>query len=343
MSIIALRLLEARGEYPSNLDWQELREQKYGYLDVAKRSNLLNMANMNLIENSWGRSAVKIPVMSQNKPTVTNGSLDCSFSAQDANAAFVTVSFIQGWVPVDMIPREIAGNELTYEQVFARKLRDAELAIADAIDLAIHNALDTAKATTYNSSLVGAGLDYPLALSALQVSSTLRPRFFNDAKAIMLADDFDANDLTVVGNPALAGDVSYYGNQGGANNTNTQFQFDGYNFNFSRSTVVTAGARSTGFIMPNDSIAYTSRVSSDAELMRKSTTGTQWMTYESPLLGITLEVMYKSDCADVSARTGFTEDTGALQEQWKLYYNVAILTPYETGTNGGIKKFDMLP
>ena len=344
MSIIDLRLLEARAAYPNGLDVQHLREQVYGYINVAKRSNLLDMVSKTLIEDSWGRTAVRIPVMSQNKPSVTSGSMDCAFSDQDAVATYVDVTFVDGWVPIDMIPTEIEGNELTYEQVFARKLRDAELAIADTIDLAIHGALDTAKATTYNSSLVGVGADYTLAGDAQQVTAALRPRFFNDEKAIMLADDFMAAPLDVIGNPALASDVSFFGNQGGANDTNTQFQFDGYNFNFSRSTVVTALARSTGFVMPTDSIALCGRVSGDAKRSAESTTGVQWGSMMSELLGIELEVMYKSDCADVAARTGFASDTGNLKEQWKLYYNVAILTPYVGvgETNNGIKKFDFL-
>jgi hypothetical protein len=342
MSIIDLRLLEARAAYPNGFDAQHLREQQYGYINVAKRSNLLSMAAMDTINNSWGRTAVRIPVMSQNKPTVTAGSMDCTFVDQDAVATYYDVTFIDGWVPIDMIPQEIDGNELTYEQVFARKLRDAELAIADTIDAAIFGALDTAKATTYNSSLVPT--DYPLALDRLQVTAALRPRFFNDMKAIMIADDFNPAPLEVIGNPAIAGDVSFYGNQGGANDTNTQFQFDGYNFSFSRSTTVTAAARGTGFVMPVDSIAYTSRVSGDAKRRSESTTGTQWGTMMSDLLGIELEVMYKSDCADVAARTGNAKDTAALKEQWKVYYNVAILTPYvgAAETNNGIKSFDFL-
>ena len=342
MSIIDLRLLEARAQYPTGFDVQHLREQIYGYINLANQSELLNMATKGLIENSWGRTAVRIPVMSQNKPTVTNGSMDCTFVDQDAVATYFDVTFVQGWVPVDMIPTEIEGNELTYQQVFARKLRDAELAIADEIDAAIYTALDSAKATTYNSTLVPT--DYPLAGDALQVSAALRPRFFNDAKAIMLADDFQAAPLDVIGNPALAADVAFFGNQGGANDTNTQFQFNGYNFNFSRSTTVTAAARSTGFVMPPNTIGLYGRVSGDARRNEESTTGVQWGTMMSDLLGFNLEVMYKSDCANVSARTGNPDDTGNLKEQWKLYYNVAILTPYvgAAETNNGIKKFDML-
>lgn len=344
MSIIDLRLLEARAQYPNGFDVQHLREQMYGYIDLANRSNLLDSMATSTIENSWGRTAVRIPVMSQNKPSVTSGSMDCSFVDQDAVATYYDVTFVDGWVPIDMIPTEIEGNELTYEQVFARKLRDAELAIADTIDLAIHNAIDTAKATTYNSSLVGVGADYTLAGDALQVTSTLRPRFFNDAKAIMLADDFMAAPLDVIGNPALASDVAFFGNQGNANDTNTQFQFNGYNFTFSRSTVVTAAARATGFVMPTDSIGLYSRISGDAKRRAESGTGVQWGSMMSDLLGIELEVMYKSDCADVSARTGFASDTGNLKEQWKVYYNIAILTPYVGAgeTNNGIKKFDFL-
>ena len=343
MSILDLRLLESRIEYPNGLDAQNLREQQYGWINAAKRSNLLSMAAMSDIKNSWGRSAVRIAVMSHNKPTVTSGSMDCAFGDSTAVGTYVDVTFIQGWVPVSMVPRQAEASELTPEQIFSRQWRDAELAIADEIEAAIAGVVDTAIATTYNSGLVGATSDYPLAANALQVSAALKPRFFNDVKSIVFADDFDFSMLEVIGDANLPADVAFYGAQGGANNTNTQFQFNGFNFGYSRSTVTTAAARSTGYVMQPNSIAYTSRVSGDARANRKSTDGTSWMTYNSELLGLELEVMYKSGCADVAAITPNPDDTGGLKEQWKLYYNIAILKPYETGTNGGIKKFDILP
>jgi len=59
--------------------------------------------------------------------------------------------------------------------------------------------------------------------------------------------------------------------------------------------------------------------------------------------GVNLELMVTDGCADVSAITGNTDDTSALVKQYQVGMNVAILTPYNLGTNGGIKKFDYLP
>ena len=52
--------------------------------------------------------------------------------------------------------------------------------------------------------------------------------------------------------------------------------------------------------------------------------------------------MVKDECADVSAITGNADDTNALVKSYQMGLNVAIVTPYNTGTNGGIKKFDIV-
>lgn len=344
MAIIDLLLQESRGVYPSTLDWEALRQQQYGWLDIAKESMLPNMVNKTLVEQSWGRPAVKIPVMGKNKPTVQDGGMDCNFGDLAANAEYVTVTFVEKFVEIDMIPAETDQNQLTYEQVFAQKMRDAEEALADYLELAIHNTVDTAKATTYNSAFVGVGKRYPLAGDALQVSDTLSQRFFNDARSIMLADDYQNRNLNVIGDAQLPSYVSFWGNQGGANNTNLAFQFQDYNFKASRTTVTSGGTtNSTGFIIPDNSVAYISRVDGDSRRGETSGTGIEWSTFNSAFLGIDLMVKYKSDCADVTGRTLNPSDVGRYKEQWKIGFNIAIFTPFVDGqTNTGIKKFDFL-
>lgn len=344
MSIINLLLQESRGEYPSTLDWEVLRQQQYGWLDLAKDSMLPNMVNKQMVENSWGLPAVKIPVMSKNKPTVQDGAMDCSFGDLEANADYVAVTFVEKFVEIDMIPAETDQNQLTYEQVFAQKMRDAEEALADYLELAIHNTVDTAKSTTYNSAFVGVGKRYPLAGDALQVSDALSQRFFNDVRSIMLADDYQNRNLNVIGDAQLPSYVSFYGNQGGANNTNLAFQFKDYNFKASRTTVTSGGTtNSTGFIIPDNSIAYISRVDGDSKRGAVSGDGIEWSTFFSDFLGIDLMVKYKSSCGDVTARTLNASDVGRYKEQWKIGFNLAIFTPYVGAqTNTGIKKFDFL-
>lgn len=342
---LQLDVLEARALYPNGLDNQELREQDYGLIATAKESNLLSANAVQTIEQSWGRPAVKIPVLSQNKQTVTSGQMDCTFGDQEINGTFADVTFVSGYVNMSLPYREAYTQDLTRAQIYARLLRDAELSIFDDIETKLFNLLDNAKATTYNSDFVGVGAQYPLVGDAMQVSNAQRQMYFNYLKAIMKSDNFSDRDLRVIANTNLSAFVAEYINQGNANNTNSQFQYSGYNFKYSNSVVNTAAtsALATGFVMPPNSIAMHSKVSPEAMAGNIVTgDGISWATVDSPMLGLKLEIKHQSKCADVSLRTGNADDIGGYIDKWKIGYNIAFLTPYATGTNSGIKKFDFL-
>lgn len=345
MSLLDLRKLEARAKYPNGLDEQELRESNKGLIMEAKASNLLDPSTQRLLESNWGVPSTRIPVMSKNVGTVTDGAMDCDFSTSEANATFVDVSYIKGWIPLSLAYRAESALDLDRQTMFNRLFKDAELAIVRKIETEIYTLLDNAKATTSLSPYTGAGALFPFAGDALQVSSAQRSMWFNYAKNIMQQDAFYGEPYRVIANTSLIPVVNEYVNQGSGNNTNTAFQFNGLNFGYSNDVTVTAAtsAISTGFIMPPNSIAYHSRVSPEARDNKRTSAGKIWDTYYSEALGLELELMYNSDCADVQSWTGNADDIGGLLEQWKIGYNIALLTPYNTGTNGGIKKFDILP
>ena len=102
----------------------------------------------------------------------------------------------------------------------------------------------------------------------------------------MQADNFRRNGLDVIGDAQLPSYVNQYVNQGSGNGTNSAFQFNGYSFQYSNSTVTTGGATSTGFIMPQGSVAIISKVSPDARMNRVSqSSGVRWSVETSDLLG----------------------------------------------------------
>ncbi len=346
MSIVDLKRQNARGVYPSDLDRQELRQQEYGFIDIASRgtNGILTGVNQGVIMSSWGAPATQIPVFSKNVTAATVGTMTCAFVDKDADADLVLVTYVSAHTGFRIIPRLTDQSDIVTEaQDFMRQWSDAEEGLADFLETAILAAIEAAKATAYNSAFVPA--KYPIVNDALQVAAIDVPFFLNDAKSIMQADDFGRNGLEVIGDAQLASFVNQYVNQGAGNGTNTAFQFNGYTFTYSNTTTTSAGAVSTGFIMPGGSVGIVSKVSPDAAANRQSMAdGIRWSTESSALLGgINLELMVTDGCADVAVITGNTDDTSALVKQYQVGMNVAILTPYNLGTNGGIKKFDYLP
>tara|TARA_B100000963_G_scaffold107214_1_gene93201 strand:+ start:727 stop:1770 length:1044 start_codon:yes stop_codon:yes gene_type:complete len=347
MSIVNLKKQNARGVYPSLLDRQELRQQEYGFIDMALRGtdSILSGVNQNVISQSWGAPATQIPVFSKNVAAATVGTMTCTFPTEDANAALVNVTFVKAHTGFRIIPRLTDQSDIVTEaQDFMRQYSDAEESLANFLEAQILSAVDTAKASTFNSAFVGAASKYNTASDALQVVAADQDFFLNDAKSIMQADNFSRNDLEVIGDAQLASFVSKFVNQGAGNSANSAFQFAGYTFQYSNTVATSAGAISTGYIMPAGSVGIVAKVSPDAAANRESVgSGIRWSVENSDLMGIPMSLMIKDDCADVNAITGNAEDTNALVKSYQMGINVAIVTPYNTGTNGGIKKFDYLP
>ena len=347
MSIVNLKKQNARGAYPSLLDRQELRQQEYGFIDMALRgtNGILSGVNQGVISQSWGAPATQIPVFSKNITAATVGTMTCTFPSKDATAALVNVTFVSAHTGFRIIPRLTDQSDIVTEaQDFMQQYSDAEEGLANFLEAQLLAAVDAAKATTYNSAFVGAAAKYPLLADALQVAAADVPFFLNDAKSIMQADDFSRNGLEVIGDAQLASFVSQYVNQGSGNSENTAFQFNGYTFTYSNTVATSAAAVSTGYIMPQGSVGMVAKVSPDAAANRQSLSdGIRWSVEQSDLMGLPMSLMVKDECDDVSAITGNADDTNALVKKYQMGINVAIVTPYNTGTNGGIKKFDYLP
>ncbi len=347
MSIVNLKKQHARGVYPSLLDRQELRQQEYGFIDMALRgtNGILSGVNQGVISQSWGAPATQIPVFSKNITAATVGTMTCTFPTKDATAALVNVTFVSAHTGFRIIPRLTDQSDIVTEaQDFMQQYSDAEEGLANFLEAQLLAAVDAAKATTYNSAFVGAAAKYPLLVDALQVAPADVPFFLNDAKSIMQADDFSRNGLEVIGDAQLASFVSQYVNQGSGNSENTAFQFNGYTFTYSNTVATSAAAVSTGYIMPQGSVGMVAKVSPDAAANRQSMSdGIRWSVEQSDLMGLPMSLMVKDECDDVSAITGNADDTNALVKKYQMGINVAIVTPYNTGTNGGIKKFDYLP
>jgi hypothetical protein len=350
MSIVALKRQNARGVYPSLLDRQELRKQQYGFIDVALRNTdgILSQLNQQMIEQSWGAPAVEVPRFDKTVQAATVGSMTCSFPNTDGTAGLSVVTFYKANTGFRVVPRMSDQSDIITEaQDFMHLYSQAEESLANALETYIALQIDNARSQTSNSAFIGAGLRYPSLLDSLQVATTEQDFFFNDMKSIMFADDFPTNGLDVIGDAQLPSFVNRYVNQGSGNDQNQAFQFNGYSFTYSNSTSTTAGAVSTGYVMPSGSVGMIARVSPDALNNRVSQSeGIRWSVEQSDLMGIPMELMVKDGCDDLSLLTTNNDDTNTYFKQYQMAINVAVVTPYNSniGANpGGIKKFDFLP
>ena len=345
MSLLDTVRQEIRANGIGNFDSFENRKQRNGLLQTALAFNNSPMSVTNAIaaDVNAGNYGVDKKIIALNKDdTAAGDTRTCSPAGGESTSALYTVTRNVATFDITMYPSEYGQNDVAFQQDLARKLYNAENALAKKIDGDLYTNLDSAKNLTYDSPFVGAGKRYELTAGTLQVEETRQDFFFNDLKSIVMAENVE-DQLFVVGDAQLMSYYMKYSNQGGQNAANLNFQFNGYGWNFSNSVATTAGKSSTGFAMPVGSYGVLMNNTPDSVAGR--TAGNKsWSTMTLPqnLLGQAVSVYEVTDCADASSLGSSPvglENTYKMDIQLSIDYH--IITPYSSDANKApIYKFD---
>lgn len=201
--------------------------------------------------------------------------------------------------------------------------------------------------TTTTQGNNGSG-NYSLAGSAIQVKPADVEFFFNDLDAINMADDFNEQEIKVIGNHTLMPHVRKWINQGTGNSTNTQFQFAGKDFTFSNRITNGVGVNTTLYFMPDGSVGMLTRVDKASRMNLSAGDGTDWFVDNLPGLPFPVGVQYKSKCDDQSAleTAGLEHLEATLVEHMQFSFDFAIIVPYNTDLAtkaSSIRKAEFVP
>lgn len=347
MSLAKTYLQDLRVKYPSNLDRDELRLTRHGLLMAVMA---MTVAANSIVDSDLREKALKsegrkldVPVMTKDSVTINN-TRSCTIACDESNSDFVTVIWKTLSFDVCMTPAQYEKNEIKYLTDLNKKIRERVEATLSLIETDIDTQLDTAKSQIYNSPIVAD--KYPLVGNALQVAGPdNRKLFYNDIDPINFEDDFYDEDVYIVASPSLMSDVRYYINQGGANNENLAWQFNGKNFTFSNRITNTKTA--TGYFMPNGSIGFLTRVDVTARMGAKAGDGTEWFTDTLAGLPFPVGVQYKSKCENktgLNGGVGMDHLTSTLEEKWQFSFDYAIVLPYNSDIAtkaSSIRKFEV--
>lgn len=329
MTLIATRLDPIRHMYDGRLDQHENRRTTYGLLDTAIRQ----MAHPRAIINSQLREeamrsqgrTLSIPVYQKGSVTVSN-TRTCTIGTHDSTSARVDVTWKMLSTSISMDADLYDNNEMMYNDDLAKKIGDVVEAFNIVIENDIDALLDTNKSQVYNSPFVGAGLRYPTTTNTLQVATGVQEHFFNDIDAINQDNDYEGSEIVVVGNPTLKSYVRTYRNQGNSNDENLLYQFDGFDFTFSRRVTNATGKVATGYWMQPGAIGILSRVNRAARNNRETTVGKLYSTQMLPGFPFPVAVMYESDCTDLSSKEA--DMTADVQEKWQFSVEIGLLAAY---------------
>ena len=311
----------------SKLDAFEHRLSNYGAFNVFKKDtpNLVpGFADIELNRMSAART-VSVPVIAKQSYTVT-GTRSCTASTYESTSAFVDTSWNTLRSAFEMIPAQYKGDYLKYEQDFNRKMFNLQKAFLTSLDNASLSALSSNKAAYDGTS----SNPYPFTGSVYQVPLTDSTNVFNEAKAILLADDLPMDGLNVIGSPRTLSLVNKYSAQGAGNAQNLLYQLTGYNFNYTPRLSVATSDIASMYICPEGSLAFLSWVDIDAQQNFKAGIH-EWTTMELPLLGITVGVHYQATCADNSGT--LTGLNASATESYEFSFDYALMNAYNSDTS----------
>jgi len=325
MAYLAATLLnEYRAKY-GNLDNYEHRVSRYGAFDafVSDTPNLLpDRAQIEAGRADQNR-ATKIPVI--NKVTFTIGSTrTCTAQTKTNVSALVTVTYVTITGGFHMIPAQFRGNELSYQDDFNVKMSSLER------DLLAHlDGLAVTKFGTIKSQVFAAdGNPYDFTSDAIVVPAGDEETMFGELEAAFAQDDFYGN-VHVVSSPRLLALVRHLGAQGPSNDENLAYQFAGWNFRATNRITPTALSRDTFYAYQQGSLAFLNWNDVDSQMGHKSTSGKEWSEQYLPKVGLSMGLLYQSDCGDQSTEVGSGFEA-SLKESFLFSTDVAFVSAYNS-------------
>lgn len=321
----------------NNIDYHEHRFGLYGgfALALADTDNLIPDKTI-VQERTTADRTVSFAVL--NKGSLSPGSArTCTGATYESTSAYVTPSWTTWNVGFQMIRSQYESNYVSYMKDFSKKMDDVQRVLLENLDTAAIAHLNTNKSTVNNAS----GNPYSFASGLSSVPLADNDLFLNELGSIMVANDLPDDTINILGSPRFKAYTKEWTNQGANNAENREFQFGPYSFYYSRRNTVATGNRDTVYALPPASFGFLNWIAPDFRVGSESGDGKQWSVVSMPKVGIDLELLYQSSCADKSDVVTGLE--ASLLEQFMFSTDYVFTSAYNsTSTNpGSIYKFGL--
>jgi hypothetical protein len=254
------------------------------------------------------------------KKTFTVGTAkDCTPSGEKSGSARVDLTWSYRDVKIATSYKQHAGNEVSMAAAFANDLYNGEVSLWEAVDAVLLAYLETNKSGVNN----GQSGTFDTAHDIMSIAPANKDYFYNLVTSDMKLNNYNPMYLEAY-NTFWEADQRRIAAQGAGNNTNTSFQFSGFEF-FGSNLIGIGGIGSTNYgsvhyIVPEGGVAI---LDWNDPLNRKGQVSGEkvWGTYQSILRPeFTFDLFRLSACADTSADGGGTQD---YTENWALGLNFA--------------------
>jgi hypothetical protein len=226
-----------------------------------------------------------------------------------------------------MTPALHKNNSISYQADFNRKMLKWLYAMERSMDSAVLTSLNTNK-NQVQPDLLG---KYAFNSNVLDVPQSYEDTFYSDLEILLQSKDLNGENfpVNVLGNPYVASKIRFLGQQGGGNQENLAYQFDGKDYYFSNQLTNGTGANGTLYFMPKGSLGLVTRQEPDALFNSKAGDGHEWEVIPNmPIINMPADSYYYSTAVDASAKQANL--TRALKEYFSFSVEMAIITPYNS-------------
>lgn len=306
-----------------------MRESRYGAYEFVKqdteRTNSILSADVRAkIKRSFGNSVV-IPVLDYDDVTIGNVR-SCTIADDENNSALVTLTFVTYAFGFTMTPSQHFNNDVSYQADYDRKLKKYLVKFASLLDTAAISLLETNK-NIYAGTLANY---YPFTGNALQVTDAQKNDFYNQLETIMMEMDFYDKTHVVTSTSGMPL-VNRLANQGAGNQTNEQWQLNGYAFHPTNRITVPGGSKAVLYAVQEGSTAVENRNDPDAIMGSRIGDHLVWEEVEMPIVNMKMASFYREDCGDVSGmHAGTSKLTRAKKEGYEFSTDVVFVSSYNS-------------
>lgn len=338
MSLVTTLMQPLRTKYVAKtLDKNEIRASRYGAWDFFQQQSKLENGILTdqakeFIKKSAGQ-LVDIPVLNAENVTISNVR-SCVIPAGDETSALVRITFVTYAFGFTMNRARHANNDVSYQQLFNKKLEEYLLKLAATLDTAAANKLNTDRNVYFPAEITNF---YPVVANSLQVPLAKKNDFFNQLEAILMTMDYYGQS-NVIGSTTLLPMIKRLYAQGKANEINQSFQFDPYKWFTSNRITNAATIGETMYAVPDGYVAVANRNMPDN--IMKHTIGPKdsplyaWDEQFMPIVNLNMGTFYTQNCADMSALDGGGARMTQLQrtavEGFAFDTDVAYITAYNS-------------
>lgn len=279
----------------------------------------------------------------KNVALTPGSSKSCTPSGTSGDSGTLTPSWLLKNFVAKVAAKPHDNNMISMAEALRTNLLNKEFQFwfgASGIDAALAALLNTNRTQVNAISATGVGHNTWDAVNYIvQVAKADVNRFYNYMKAEMMTNNYGGS-LQEIHNTIWTSDRAYYMNQGGANSSNTGFQFDGVETTASNLLVPDTYYMSKHFIVPTGSLGF---VTWNEMLNREGKTVGEktWGLYESQVFpGVLFDMFAYETCEDTTSIGGAPQDAVVNIELSLNYY--PFIMPLSNTNETPIFKYGVL-